>query len=103
MLSNELKFKINLHKQYFDKGFSILNVFRYYIAIFGLGSVMGGIPLWITGVLLTSYLVFCYIFGWWWLNHGWFEAEIEVGNRYNLFVREMRKELIGKPNKNKSI
>ena len=37
------------------------------------------------------YAVFCYLLGWWWLNKGMQEAETEVTNRYNPFVKEMRR------------
>jgi len=85
------KYKICLHKAYFDQGRSITSDVRYFIILFGTWSVMEKIPLSLTLFLLVGYLIFCYFFGWWWLNKGWYEAGVEVSNKRNRFVKEMRK------------
>lgn len=89
-LSN-LKFRLNLHKAYFDKGFGITSYFKYLIIIFGGYSFQQNISLMITFYVSLAYAVFCYFFGWYWFNFGWYEQEIEVGNQFNCFVKEMRK------------
>ena len=85
------KYKFNLHKRYFETGRGITSDVKYFIALFGAYSVVEKVPLKLTLFLLIAYLIFCYLFGWFWLNKGWYEAEIEVGNQYNQFVKEMRK------------
>jgi len=85
------KYKICLHKQYFDLGYGITSYAKYFIALFGAYSVMEKVPLKLTLFLLVGYMFFCYAFGWAWIRFGWFTASIEVGNTFNLFVKEMRK------------
>lgn len=88
---SNFKFKVNLHKKYFETGWGILNYIKYFIAVFGAYSFLEDINLIFTTILLILFFIFCYVFGWFWLNKGWYEAEIEVSNKYNLFVQEMRK------------
>lgn len=83
----QYKFKLLLHKKYFDIGYGFTNYVKYIIALFGLSSLNVRLTLMFAGV----YAVGCYIFGWLFVKHGWYSAQIEVGNRFNLFVEEMRK------------
>ena len=94
LFTNEFKFKLNLHKSYFEKGFGILNYIKYFILVFGAQSFATGISMWITGILFFIFFVVCYIVGWIWFNFGWFEQEIEVSNQFNCFVKEMREKVI---------
>jgi len=81
------------HKFYFDKGWGLLSYFKYVFALLGLGSIMQGynIKLVVYGALF--YGIFCYMLGRFWVWSKMVEAELEVGNRLNLFVREMRKSI----------
>ena len=97
MEQNTFKFlKFALHKRYFDTGMSVTNYLKYPLVLLGIA-----IPN-INYIIIVSiaYAVFCYFLGWWWLNKGMTEAETEVSNRYNPFVKEMRK-IIVKPNNRK--
>ena len=85
------KYKLNLHKHYFDTGYGITSLFKYFIFIFGGMSLQQSISLKFTMYVLLGYALFCYLFGWAWFRFGWFEAQIEVGNQFNLFVKETRK------------
>ena len=40
--------------------------------------------------LSEEYALFCYLFGLIFVKFGWYEADIEITNRFNLFVKEMR-------------
>jgi len=87
MVTSNFKFKLALHKSYFDKGMAITSYAKYLIAFFGiatqnLNQIM---------TIAFIYAVFCYFLGWVWFRFGWVTAEMEVGNQYNLFVKEMRK------------
>jgi hypothetical protein len=82
-------FKFCLHKAYFDRGFGLLNYLKYPLVL--LGIVIPNVK-WI--ILISFLYAFaCYFLGWWWINSGFMDAETEVGNIYNPFVREMRKSL----------
>ena len=93
-----LKIKICLYKRYFDTGLALTNYFKYFIILFGAYSFVEKIDLKITFVLMILYAVGCFVLGWAWLNSDFYKADIEISNKYNLFVAEMRKK-IGKPNK----
>ena len=88
--------KIALHKRYFDTGFGTLNYLKYPLVLLGFA-----VPD-VQGIIITAgvYAVICYSLGWWWLNHGMAEADAEVSNRYNPFVKEMRSKF-GEPNNQK--
>jgi len=85
------EFKITLmrHKRYFEKGMSLTSYLKYLIAFFGLAS---NDVFW-TMFYGLSYGVFCYVFGFFFMTYKWYEAEFEVENRINRFVREMRLSL----------
>ncbi len=88
--------KFALHKRYFDQGFGVLNYVKYPLALLGFA-----IPN-IKYIILVAifYAVVCYIVGWWWLNRGMLDAENEISNRFNPFVRDVR-EKFGIPKKRK--
>jgi len=81
------KYKLNLHKRYFDLGYGFTSYLKYFIAFIGLASRN---VKW-TMIIGVAYAISCYIFGWAWIKFGWYEAEIEVNNKFNKFVKEMRK------------
>ena len=76
-----------MHKAYFDKGYALTNYVKYVIALFGLSSLNVSLTL----ILGFTYAISCYFIGRFWINRHYYEAEIEVGNTFNKFVREMRK------------
>ena len=86
-----IKFKINLHLYYFDKGYGRLSIVKYFWLIVGGLSFQSDVSLVYTIYLGFIYMVICYILGWFWYKKGWNEAEIEVMNQVNPFVQEMRK------------
>jgi hypothetical protein len=81
--------KVALHKRYFDTGFGVLNYLKYPLVL--MGFAIPKVKLII--VVAVLYAMFCYILGWWWLNDGMMDAETEVSNRYNPFIKEMREYL----------
>jgi hypothetical protein len=78
--------KFALHKRYFDTGFGVLNYLKYPLVL--LGFAVPDVKL----ILFFAffYALICYILGWWWLNSGMTDAETEISNRYNPFVKELR-------------
>ena len=84
------KYLINLHRAYFEKGLQLTNYVKYFIAFFGLASRDVSTTL-IIGLI---YAIMCYFIGFLWLKYGFFEAEQEVSNKNNLFVKELRNRKI---------
>lgn len=80
------RYKFCLLKAYFEKGYSLTNYVKYIIALFGLASLNVKATL----ILGFIYGFSCFIVGWAWFKYGFVEAELEVQNRFNLFVKEMR-------------
>ena len=82
------KVKILLQKRYFDIGYGQTSYIKLVIALFGLSSL----NVKITMIVAGFYAVFCYCFGWAFVKYGWLEAEIEINNLNNKFVKQMRKK-----------
>ena len=87
------KIKILKQKRYFDIGYGWSSYIKVIVAIIGIGGIVAGISKTFIAIMLFLYALFCYIFGWAFIKYGWYEAEIEVGNIFNLFVKEMRKKI----------
>ena len=84
------KYLINLHRTYFEKGLQLTNYIKYFIAFFGLASR----DVKTTLIMGFAYAVSCYFIGLFWVKHGFFEAEQEVSNKNNKFVKELRNRKI---------
>ena len=85
----EKKYKILIHKAYFDKGWAFSSYIKYLIALFGLSSL----DVKSTIYLGLGYAIFCYILGYLMYKYQFVEAEAEINNRFNLFVKEMRRSI----------
>ena len=79
-------YKFCLIKAYFDKGIGLTNYVKYLIAFFGISSLNVKATL----ILAVIYLISCFFLGWFWFKYKFIEAETEVNNRFNPFVKEMR-------------
>ena len=79
-----------LLKAYFDKGMSITSYVKYLIALFGISSLN------VTATLIIGFVygIACFFIGLLWFKLNIINAEIEVQNRVNPFVKEMRKEVL---------
>lgn len=82
-------YKFALHKAYFDRGYSITNYIKYIIALFGLSSLNVKLTLFFGFI----YAIACYFVGRIWYKKGIMIAEVEVGNQFNKFVKEMRRKI----------
>lgn len=85
------KFKLCLHKHYFDKGYAMSSLAKNILFLVGGGAILAGVNYTYIIYLGVAYAVFCYLLGWAWYRFGWFSAELEVVNQVNPFVMEMRK------------
>jgi len=88
----ETKYRLILHKTYFDKGYALTKYFTYLLALFGLTTL----DLNSTMTIAFFYAIACYWIGRWWFKYKWVSAAHEVDNRINPFVKEMRKSINGK-------
>ena len=88
----ETKYWICKLKAYFDKGFSLLHYARYIIFAWLIKDFTQGMT-WRAFAVAGVWAVVCFWFGYLWFKWKWITAEIEVSNRFNLFVKEMRKKL----------
>ena len=95
MAQKGFRYRLLLHKSYFDKGLGLTNYAKYLIAFFALASQ----DIKNTLIFTLIYCVVCYFLGMTWYKTGWTIIETEVGNDYNLFVIEMR----NKKRKNRKI
>ena len=85
----ETKYRILLHKQYFSKGEDLISYGKWFILYFGASTMDFNLTI-ILGVI---YGLISYVMGRIWYSRGFAEADTEVNNRFNLFVKEMRKKL----------
>jgi hypothetical protein len=83
----ETKYRICLFRAWFSQGDGLISYVKYLIAFFGLLSRDG----FITITFACIYAVSALVLGKTWFDRGFVKAEIEVNNRYNKFVEEMRK------------
>lgn len=81
------KVRLMLHFSWLQKGLALTNYVKYLIAFFGLATQDA------TAVIALGliYALASYLLGYLWFKH-MVEAETEVGNMYNKFVKEMRKK-----------
>jgi len=93
-LKFKTKYRIMLHKSYFDTGLGITNYFKYFIVLVGLASIeLEWLKPGIAFLLAFLWGIACYLIGRWWYKYGWIYAQAEVGNQFNLFQKEVRKKL----------
>lgn len=88
---NKKCYKFCLYKAYFEKGYGITTYLKYLIILVGLAEGFATQSLSKTFILAFVYGIACFFIGWGWYHYGLALTEQEVGNNFNLFVREMRK------------
>lgn len=90
-MKDETKYKILLHKRFFDIGYGMTSYLKTLFVVVGVSVAVNKAPVEYIVVVGLLYGIACYVFGYYFVKHKWFEADIEVGNVYNKFVKEMRK------------
>ena len=83
------KIKICLWKAYFDNGINLTSYFQWIIAYWGITTQ----DMKSTFIFAVFYALFCFFLGWLWIRKGMYDANNEIANRFNPFVREVRKKL----------
>jgi hypothetical protein len=91
-------YKTLLVKAYFDKGASILNYVLKVLTVIGIGGAATK-TFSLDLILLFSFLfvLICLGVGFCWYKFNIVETENEIGNMFNPFCKEVRKELKIKP------
>ena len=92
-LKKRKAFKFFLWKKYFDIGFGYLYYPKYVFLLVGMGDVIasdGDSTRVIIGGIIIA--ISCFIFGRICVMRQYPHMEQEIGNMFNLFVKEMRKE-----------
>jgi hypothetical protein len=100
-MQERIKFLICLHKAYLDEGMGLTNYIKP--LLYFSGAFLTLERMLVSAVFLgVGYILFSYLFGLWWYKSRMKTYSIEVSNIFNLFVGEMRKELIYNAKKDKS-
>lgn len=87
-------YKLCLWKAYFEKGLGLTNVFLKIAMVVGISAIFTiGMSVLTTIMCGLVYCIFCFFLGAIWYKKGFADAENEVNNKVNPFVREMRKRL----------
>ena len=84
-------YRLCLLKAYFDKGYGVTSYFKYLIGFYALASLNVKSTL----ILGIVYGFLCFLIGYLWYKWRIADAELEVQNQFNPFVREMREEFNG--------
>ena len=82
-------YKILLLKAYFDKCRGVTDYLKYLIGFFAISSLNVRATL----IIALFYGVLCFIVGWLWFKYKLVDTETEIGNRFNPFVKEMRRKI----------
>ena len=91
----ENKILLMRQKYYFDIGAGTTSYLIKILAIVGIAAAIEGVNKTTLALWGVAYGLFCYSFGYLFIRYKWFTASIEVNNRLNLFVKEMRKNYKG--------
>lgn len=74
-------------------GIGVMNYPTKVLMMVGFAAIMEGMSVKLTLILGVIYTTLCFFIGYIWVKIGLFEAEQEVSNVYNLFVKEVRKKI----------
>jgi len=85
-------YKFCLIKAYLDKGMGLTYYVKYLIALFGISSLDPKTTI----IFAIIWMIFSFFLGYFWYKYHLADAENEVANRFNPFVKEMRTKLKNK-------
>lgn len=88
-----VKQRLLVWKYYFDKGFSLLNYVKYFIAIFAIYEVQILDKVMITALMAVTFFIICFFLGRHFYTHDWNSIELEIQNKINPFVQEVRESI----------
>ena len=84
-------YKLAFFYSAFNQGYSLTSPIKWVAATFGIGAAIQNYNL--LWILFGSviYFILCLVTGILCFKYGWVDAMAEVGNKYNPFVKQMRK------------
>ena len=83
------KYKFMLAKAYFEKGNAVISYLKWLIAFYGITTY----DFIYTILFAMAYVILSFVVGLIWYKKKLIVAEIEVGNQFNLFAKEVRSEI----------
>lgn len=87
----KIRHRVLLVRKWFNHGNGIFDIGKWFIAFFGLASS----NLKLTLIFGIAYVFLCLIFGWAYMK--WFmHIDMEIDNKINPFIKEVRRKLNGK-------
>lgn len=89
----ETKIILSRQKYYFDLGANTTSYLIKVLILVGFAAILNGMSTLLTFVLGTVYAMFCYALGYCMVRYEWVTASLEVSNRLNLFMLEVRDKL----------
>jgi hypothetical protein len=89
-------YKALLWWNYYGCGYGMTNIISKILMVAGIGAVLEGMSS--TTIILYGmlYVAICVLIGWAWFKFGFAEADAEVKNNYNLFVKQVRGKIRSK-------
>ena len=97
---NKMRFyKIAFLEACFNKGYGVTAPVKYLIAIFGISTAIITEEMKLVLILGFGYVIFCLILGYILYKLKYVNAQIEVSNQFNPFVKEVRNSKLFKHKK----
>jgi hypothetical protein len=90
---NSLQWRLMLYKRYFDYGFGMTNYFKYFVYLFAASELFISQNIKFSIIILLAWGISSFFIGWALYRYGWYAAEIEVSNRANPFVKDVRRKI----------
>lgn len=92
-------YKIAFVEACFNKGYAATAPLKYLVALIGISNAIVSEKLLITLILGIGYVIFCLILGYILFRIKYVNAQLEVSNRFNPYINEMRNSKIFKHKK----
>ena len=92
-------YKIAFLEACFNKGYGSTAAFKFLIMLFGISTAIVTKDLKLTVIAGLVYIIGCFFLGWLMYKFKYVNAQIEVGNRFNPFVGEVRNSKLFKHKK----
>lgn len=92
-------YKIAFLEACFNKGYAVTAPLKYLVALIGISNAIVSENMRLTILLGIGYVIFCFILGYILFRIKYVNAQIEVSNRFNPYVKEMRNSKIFKAKK----
>ena len=95
-LSSMKFYKIAFLEACFNKGYGTTAPLKYLVALIGISNAIVTERMLATAIAGFGYVIFCFILGYILYSVQYVDAQMEVGNRFNPYIKEMRNSKIFK-------